>query len=718
MKKIIKRILKIVAGVCLTVVVLVTGTVFVLNTATFQNKLMKYATEMLSDKLQTKVSIDSVSIGLFSQDVRLYGLDVEDLQHRKMLLLDTLSVDVDLFRLLRNEVRISEAKVHGIQAQLYKPSPDSAANYQFVIDAFKKDKTEQAEAPEKKKDEEKKGKKLSLHLSKLSLSRIHVTYNDQAYSLQKLLYKTGWKGKQTATVDGLQRSWVSHTKKGDVQNRLAIGDLKFVEEKGQRHVDIGKISFTTDNHQPRKNKGKPHRGAFDAGHLDISADARISILSTEKDSMVAVIDHLHAVDNGSGLTLADLQAKALVRKSVVHLSDVMIHMPQTELKFSSGEIQLPSKKQERPLAFSTSPISGRVMLKDIAKPFAPVLKNFSLPLLLRVKLSGTADEMKFSDVFVSTTDKALTIAANGGISNLKDKYKMNVHFHVGKMVAKGGVKEKIINQFPVKKFMMKQLHALGTVTYTGNFNVLYKKEVFQGLLSTAGGKARVNLSLDESTKYVFGTVSTDSFMLGKVMDMPDIGKIVCKADFKFDISKPRTAQMRKVKGGKLPIGEVTADVQEAKYKKIKVRNMFVTMVSDGAVADGKLTVKGKRMDVLCGFTFTNTDAMSKMKVKVKPGLKFHGLSEEDKAAKAAEKEEKRQAKAERKEERRQARAERKEEKRQAKAAEKEEKQQLKQQKAEEKAAKKQQKAEEKALRKQQKAEEKAQRKQNKQNGSD
>ena len=209
------------------------------------------------------------------------------------------------------------------------------------------------------------------------------------------------------------------------------------------------------------------------------------------------------------------------------------------------------------------------------------------------------------------------------------------------------------------------------------------------------------------TKYVLGTVSTDSFILGKVMDMPDIGKIACKANFKFDISKPRTAQMRKQKGGKLPIGEVTAEVDEAKYKKIKVRNMLVTMVSDGAVADGKLTVKGKRVDVLCGFTFTNTDAMSKMKVKVKPGLKLHGLSEEDKAAKAAAKEEKRQAK-----------AELKEEKRQAKAAAKEEKQQTKQLKAEEKAAKKQQKAEEKALRKQQKAEEKAQRKQNKQNGSD
>jgi hypothetical protein len=662
--------------------------------------MLKYATEMLSEKLKTKVSIDHVSIGLFSQDVRLYGLDIEDLQQRKMLLLDTLAVDIDLLKLLSREVSISEAKVHGIQAQLYKASPDTAANYQFVIDAFKKDKAadkeEDKEEEEDEKEDSKKSKKLTVDLSRLSLSRIHVVYNDQEYSLQQLLYKKGSKDAQSATINGLKRTWVSHTKKGDVENRLTVNDLKLTEEKGQRMADIGLIHFTTDNKLPRKNKGKPHRGAFDAGHLDITAGVRLSILNTEKDSIVANIDQMHATDNASGLTLKNLQARAWLGKGLLHLSNVKIQMAQTELHFNSAEVQLPSKKKEVPLAYSTSPITGQVHLKDIAQPFAPVLKNFSLPLLLRVTLSGSADDMKFSNIAVSTTDKKFTVAANGGISHLKDKYAMDIRFHVNKMVARSGIKQKIISQFPVKKFMMKQLHALGTITYTGSFSVLYKKEVFHGLLTTAAGNIKVDhLTLDENNKYVYGSVKTDSLMLGKVMDMPDIGKIAAKANFKFDISKPRTARMRKVKGGKLPIGEVAAEVDEAKYKKIKVRNMVVNMNSDGAVADGKLTIKGKRLDILCGFTFTNTDAMNKMKVKVKPGLKIHGLSEEEKAA----------------------RAERKEEKRQAQAEQKEARRLEKQQRAAEKAARKQQEKEEKALRKQKKAEEKALRKQNKQNGT-
>ena len=284
---------------------------------------------------------------------------------------------------------------------------------------------------------------------------------------------------------------------------------------------------------------------------------------------------------------------------------------------------------------------------------------------------------------MGTLDNKLAISANGNITGLKDKYKLAVRFHVGKMIAKGGIKERIISQFPVKRFMMKQLHNVGTINYTGDFSVLWKKESFQGLLNTAAGNVNFNFSLDELNKYVYGTARTDSFMLGKVMDMPDIGMIACKAHFKFDISKPRTAKMRQQKGGKLPIGQVDAEVYEAKYKKVKVRNVVANMKSDGAVAEGNITMKGGRVDVLCGFSFTNTNEMRK--TKIKPGIKFHGLSEERKAAK----EERKQQKAEEKAARKAAKAEEKAAKKAAKA-------EAKAAKAEAKAAKKAAKAEAKA----------------------
>ena len=654
-----KTALKVFGCVVAACLLLMVGTVLVLNTDTFQNKMLKRATSMLSDKLQTRVEIDSISIGLFSQKVNLYGLDIEDLQHRKMFQLDHLAVSVKLLPLLRNEVRITNASIDGIRAQLYKPKPDSAANYQFIIDAFKKDSTESRDKEISKEDKNKK--KLTLNLHKLSLSKIDVIYNDQAYKLQSLLYKKKGKDKHNATISDLQRSWVSHTKKGDIDNRLTVSSVLLTDDGTKRQATIDGIHFVTDNHQPRKNKGKPNRGAFDAGHLDIEAALKADIKSIQGDSIVATITQCNALDKGSGLTLKSLTSKVLVAKGVATLNDVVIQLPNTQLKIANATVQLPNKKLERPLEFSTSPIMGRVILKDIARPFSPTLSGFKIPLSLRVNFSGNAEQLTFQNVFVSTQDKLLTVSANGSITGLKDKQQLAVRFHVNKMTAQGNIKERIINQFPVKKFMMKQLNNLGTIRYTGDFSVLYKKETFQGLLNTAAGNVNFNFSLDELNKYVYGTARTDSFMLGKVMEMPDIGMIACKANFKFDISKPRTAKMRQQKGGKLPIGEVDAEVYEAKYKKVKVRNVVADMKSDGAVAEGNLTMKGGRIDVLCGFSFTNTNEMRK--TKIKPGIRFHKLSEErkaekaeQKAAKRAEKEEKKAAKRAEKEERKKQKA--------------------------------------------------------------
>jgi autotransporter translocation and assembly factor TamB len=90
--KLILRPLKIVAIIVVVFVILVVGAVGLLNTSSVQDKFLSYATDMLQEKLQTKVSIDSIRIGFFSDDVRLYNLQVEDLQHRPMLKLERFAV--------------------------------------------------------------------------------------------------------------------------------------------------------------------------------------------------------------------------------------------------------------------------------------------------------------------------------------------------------------------------------------------------------------------------------------------------------------------------------------------------------------------------------------------------------------------------------------------------------------------------------------------------
>ncbi len=704
MRKTILFLLKLIGGTVLTILLLLIVTVFSLNTSAVQNHILQEAVTLLKEKLQTEVSIDRIHVNFMGQDMNLYGVEIEDLQHRKMLRLEELGVTLDLWKLMQHEVKITDASIKGLEANLFKPSKDSAANYQFIIDAFKKKDTVQVATT----DTVAKKQKFTVDVRRVWLERIRVSYNNQAYELGSLSYKKGNSGNQVAEIRDVRTAWTQKTKKGPVDTQVSVGVLDLIEMEGRRQLNLEEVHFITNNHKPRKNSGKPKRGFFDVAHFDIMANASISLDYVGKDSVVAVINQFTAKDPQSGIDLRSVRAKVEANSKVIVMKDVTISLPNTSLSFNRGVLQLPNKKTGRRLAYRTSLITGTTRLKDISRVFAPVLKNFNEPLRLQVRMSGDDQGMKFSNVKVNTLRKDLVVVSDGYIRGLKNKYQLQVHFDIHHMTAMGGSKVRIISQFPVKKFMMEQLHNLGRIDYNGHFDVLWKREQFAGRLTTAGGPLDFHFALDENTKYVLGSVKTDSFALGKVIEMEDIRFISCKADFKFDVSKPRTAIMRKKVGGKLPMGEVTAEIPFAQYKKIRLRNIYATIQSNGAIAEGNVTMKGGRVDMLCSFTFTNTTELKKMKIK--PGIKFHALTEESKAERELRKAQKAQDKAARKVAKAEDKAIKRAAKIEEKAARKVIKEAEKAAEREAKALKEAAKEAEKAARKAAKAEEKARRK--------
>ena len=301
----------------------------------------------------------------------------------------------------------------------------------------------------------------------------------------------------------------------------------------------------------------------------------------------------------------------------------MLQQTTTRIDIPKADIMLPDKEKQPHLYYRADSITARVILKDIAKPFAPALKRFSIPLNLRVSLNGSAREMTFHGIHINTDDQLLTIHATGVMCNFKKARDLTLHFEVHDMVARPGIKDKIINQFTVKKYMMYQIYALGVVKYHGSFDILWQKELFRGLMKTEKGDVDFEFQLDESTKYLTGRASTNALHLGDLFNMKNLGNIDCSATFKIDYSKQRTAEMRQEKGGKLPIGEVKADVRSVAYRNIVLKNLQVSIESDGALADGDITLKGHMTDLMLEFSFTNTAEMQK--VKVKPRLKYRHL---------------------------------------------------------------------------------------------
>ena len=466
-------------------------------------------------------------------------------------------------------------------------------------------------------------------MSTLTAERIDVTYNEDRFHLGLLQFSQLPQGSYNGRIEHLETSWERVNKKGiQVSHRAEIGLLEYAERDGERLADLKGVHFATDNHRPRKNKGRPKHGAFDVGHLNLWGDMKLRVDSIATGRAHGYITDCTVSDTLTGIDIRQLHSEVAVEGNTLTLKDMHLQQGTTVLSFKEGRLRLPNKREGTTLHYSASAIKGTVVLKDIARPFAPVLGGFTLPLQLSTRMDGDDEGIRFHDVVVKRPNNLLTVKASGRITNLKDKYKLKVHFDIQKATFKEGEKERVINQFQVKKYMMKQLHALGTVHYSGAFNVLWKKEEFQGTLHTEPGNVSFYFALDEMGKYLHGKASTEGLDIGRIMDMPDIGAVAASARFKFDISKPRTAMMRWKLGGKLPIGEMTAHVDEASYKFIKARNLDVQIASNGAIAEGSLCAPRKLADMNFDFSFTNTNEMKKMKVK--PRLKLNILRKSNK----------------------------------------------------------------------------------------
>jgi hypothetical protein len=429
----------------------------------------------------------------------------------------------------------------------------------------------------------------------------------------------------------------------------------------------------------------------------VKADLELMVNHYGKDTVNISLTRCVAKDSVSGFNFSDIRLDAGINKREANLRNVAIKHLNTTINFDSAIVQLPSKKQGRKLEYQTSMITGRTILKDIARPFAPVLGRFTIPLNFKVVMSGTDSTMHFRQVHVNTDDQRLKIDAKGDITHLQEKEKLFIRFYVNKMHTNAVTAKRIIDQFLVKKFMMRQLNNLGSISFKGSFDVLYKMEKFRGVLNTTHGYLGVNLTLNERTKYLTGSASTKGFNLGEVIEMKHITDVGFNANFTFDYSKPRTARVRRLRGGKLPIGSVVVNDARASFRKIKFSDISATIKSDGVVADGHIAQTKKHTDIMCDFTFNNTDSIHKMKIKPRLRLKNmfwqKKMTDEERTEAQLKKLQKKQEKAAAKEEKLKA----KEEKKAAKAA----------LKAEKKAAREQRKAEKKAAREQRKAEKKA-----------
>jgi hypothetical protein len=141
----------------------------------FQKYAVNQLTTYLEKKLETPVTIKGVNLD-FPKMLVLEGVYFEDQKGDTLLSGEKLKVDIDLFKLLKNTVSVSEINLQGIHVNLHKSGIDGRFNFDYILEAFAGDGTEKAPDPD--------SKPLQFNIDELILNEINFTLRDSVSGMR------------------------------------------------------------------------------------------------------------------------------------------------------------------------------------------------------------------------------------------------------------------------------------------------------------------------------------------------------------------------------------------------------------------------------------------------------------------------------------------------------------------------------------------------------
>lgn len=131
MKKAAKITLKIILWIFVGLLLIAV----LVQTPPVQNLARKKVQAWLQHKLGTRFEIGRLRIG-FPSSVVLDNIYLEDKAKDTLLYGGRIKVDINMFKLLHNEVQIGDIRLQRMTAKIKRLLPDTVYNFQFIIDAF------------------------------------------------------------------------------------------------------------------------------------------------------------------------------------------------------------------------------------------------------------------------------------------------------------------------------------------------------------------------------------------------------------------------------------------------------------------------------------------------------------------------------------------------------------------------------------------------------
>lgn len=514
--------------------------VILVNLTSVQNFMARKATEMLADKLKTKVSIQHVRID-FLNHVLIQGLYIEDHAHDTLLYAGEARVRItDWFVLKDEKPVISYVGLKDVFGHLYRTKQSKEWNYQFVIDAF--DNGKKSTKPKSQNDFELDLKKVDLQHVRFHMDDAWVG-NDYDFDIggfrvdgndidlkKKIIDLDEIYAKEAHIImrdyTGGRPLDPNRKKSIPVIDTTAFNPDLWVVKVAKLNLENCLYSLTASA------KPAPDR-EFDPDHLEVSGiDINARHIRINGDTLTGHVNHMAAKER-CGLAIRELEADVTVSPRLSELKNLLLKTDKSVLRdyYAMHYDRFPDFTDYIAKVKMEASLDKAVISGDEVSYFAPVLRQYHAVVKASGSYYGTVDSLSGKNMNV--TDGNSVVKGDLVMVGLPDIDKTYINYRNGTIATSG---EAIMVYAPqLRKDPNIDLERLSFINFNGGFSGYISNFAANGTLNTNLGTvtsvAKLKMpGLETSNSVYSGTISARKFNLGLLLRQPFLGAISFRAD--------------------------------------------------------------------------------------------------------------------------------------------------------------------------------------------
>ena len=372
------------------------------------------------------------------------------------------------------------------------------------------------------------------------------------------------------------------------QSNLDLRINSILVRRGRIKYDVLSIPETEDK--------------FNASHIDIENLATtISLKALRNDTLNASVRRL-AFTEKSGFTLSKFDFKIEANNKSLKISDFTLNLPSSSLTVDSMFVSYDSL-QNLPLMGNDvvyqGQLNGSLTPADFS-PFVPVLNGLDSPVSLSLTFDGIGKKIHCPSMRLTDAGH-LKLMAKASIQNWDAGQDMFIDAEVGDMqITSEGMKYLFTNLSKSNSPLWQRLEYL---QFKGNANGYVRKMKVNGLLQSAAGSIRTDMTMntDESYNrtYSGGVVSHD-LNLGKLFgDEKKFGM----ADFNVELQGFNYK-------GKYPESYIKGVVSSLDYSNYRYENILLDGVYKDGGFNGKLALDDENAQIQIDGAFNVVETTS------------------------------------------------------------------------------------------------------------